>query len=407
MRDTVTQKYMDAMAARADLMAQAEAAFAENDVENGRSLTEQARAYNEEIAGYRTLMDEQRRFAASAAPAALPAEDRDRIEARAEALRKGDSVTFDMGELLAGMGLKNNTTLATGTLLQPTRVDPSIGDNVNRVSSIVDQVYVQDLTGCQAILEPMLISDMEAQKGKVTTLAGTARTASDPTFDSAKIAPYEVNVTSFVDRNLARLTPVAYEEKIRSIAMRSLRRVIASLIMNGDGQSTPDMFGIKTAKSTGGTVLYKEVTVGAIEAGFLDELVFGLGGDDELGGSARLFCAKADLKAIGAIRTDDGKRLYEIIPDAANPNVGRITNGGLITPYTISSDLLSHATGGAGQTMLYGNPMNYTLGLFGGYSIRIDESVKAVERMNAILGDVFVGGNLTVKDGFVVAKKAE
>lgn len=406
MRDTNTQKYMDAMAARADLLAQADEAFASGDVEKGKDLTNQARGYNAEIEGLRSIMDEEQRFA-SFNPAAPTADDRDRAEARADALRKGDRVTFDVSEVLAGMGLKNSTTLATGTLLQPTRVDPTIRDNINRVSSIVDQVYVQDLTGCQAILEPMLIADMEAQKGEVTTLAGTARTATDPAFDSAKIAPYEVNVTSFVDRNLARLTPVAYEEKIRSIAMRSLRRVVASLIMNGDGQGTSDMFGIKTAKSTSGTALYKEVTVGAIEAGVLDELVFGLGGDDELGGSARLFLAKADLKAIGAIRTDDGKRLYEIIPDAANPNIGRITDGGLIIPYTISSDLTSHATGGAGQTMLYGNPMNYTLGLFGNYSIRIDESVKAVERMNAILGDVFVGGNLTTKDGFVVAKKAE
>lgn len=406
MRDTNTQKYMDAMAARADLLAQADEAFASGDVEKGKDLTNQARGYNAEIEGLRSIMDEEQRFA-SFNPAAPTADDRDRAEARADALRKGDRVTFDVSEVLAGMGLKNSTTLATGTLLQPTRVDPTIRDNINRVSSIVDQVYVQDLTGCQAILEPMLIADMEAQKGEVTTLAGTARTATDPAFDSAKIAPYEVNVTSFVDRNLARLTPVAYEEKIRSIAMRSLRRVVASLIMNGDGQVTSDMFGIKTAKSTSGTALYKEVTVGAIEAGVLDELVFGLGGDDELGGSARLFLAKADLKAIGAIRTDDGKRLYEIIPDAANPNIGRITDGGLIIPYTISSDLTSHATGGAGQTMLYGNPMNYTLGLFGNYSIRIDESVKAVERMNAILGDVFVGGNLTTKDGFVVAKKAE
>ena len=47
--------------------------------------------------------------------------------------------------------------------------------------------------------------------------------------------------------------------------------------------------------------------------------------------------------------------------------------------------------------------MNYILGLFGPYSIRVDESVKAVERMNTILGDVFVGGNLATHHGMVVA----
>lgn len=52
--------------------------------------------------------------------------------------------------------------------------------------------------------------------------------------------------------------------------------------------------------------------------------------------------------------------------------------------------------------MVYGDPMNYELGLFGDYTIRVDESVKAVERMYAILGDVMVGGNLIVDKGFVV-----
>lgn len=59
------------------------------------------------------------------------------------------------------------------------------------------------------------------------------------------------------------------------------------------------------------------------------------------------------------------------------------------------------------QTMIYGDPMNFELGLFGDYSIRIDESVKAVERMNAILGDVMVGGNLIVKDGFCGGHRAQ
>ena len=55
------------------------------------------------------------------------------------------------------------------------------------------------------------------------------------------------------------------------------------------------------------------------------------------------------------------------------------------------------------QTMAYGDPMNYELGLFGDYTVRVDESVKAVERMLTVLGDAMVGGNLIVDKGFVVA----
>ena len=56
--------------------------------------------------------------------------------------------------------------------------------------------------------------------------------------------------------------------------------------------------------------------------------------------------------------------------------------------------------------LFYGDPMNYELGLFGDYSIRVDESIKGVERMLAILGDAMVGGNLIVDKGFVVGGKA-
>ena len=53
--------------------------------------------------------------------------------------------------------------------------------------------------------------------------------------------------------------------------------------------------------------------------------------------------------------------------------------------------------------MLYGDPSNYEMGLFGDYSIRVDESIKGVERMVTILGDAMVGGNLIVHRGIVVA----
>ena len=406
MRDTTRQKYLDAMNRRGDLIQQADAAFSEGNVERGIDLTNQAAAINPEIEGYRALMAQEEKFAGVSAPA-MDREARDLAEERAEALRSGGRVTFSAREVAdaLGLNLRDSTTLATGTLLKPDRIGTTIHENVSPVSSIIDQVYVQDLTGCQSIQEPLLLADMEAQGADVAT---AARTASDPTFGAVKIAPYEVSVTSFVDRNLSRLTPVAYEEKIRSIAMRALRRKVSAMIYNGDGQaSNNDMYGIKTAVDVSGTKLYKTVSVTAIAAGILEDIVFAYGYDEEIGGNARLFLNKADLAAIGKLRDGDNHALYKIIPDPGNANTGRITDGGLIVPYTIGSALtaLSGSTAGSAdiQTMLYGDPMNYELGLFGDYSIRIDESVKAVERMNAILGDVFVGGNLIMKDGFVVA----
>lgn len=408
MKDSTRQKYMDAMNRRADLMRQADEAFDAGNVDSGIDFTNKAKELNPEIAGYQALMDEEARFSGKG-PAAPSAEARERAEARAETLRAGGRIEFTQAEVLDAFGVKirNATTLATGTLVEPTRVGTTIRDGLATVSSIIDQVSVQDLTGCQAIQEPILKEEMEAQSGKVETLAGSARTPSDPTFSAAKISPYEVNVTTYVDRNLSRLTPVAYEEKIRSLAMRALRRRVARLIYNGDGQVSPDMYGIKTAKDVAGNALFKTVNVSSIAVGFLDDVVYAYGSDEEVGGNARLFLNKKDLQAIGKLRNSDGDKYYKIVPDPANANIGRIIDDGLIVPYTIGSALtaLSQSTAGstAIQTMAYGDPINYMLGLFGPYSVRIDESYKAGERMNTILGDVFVGGNLVANDGFVIA----
>ena len=128
----------------------------------------------------------------------------------------------------------------------------------------------------------------------------------------------------------------------------------------------------------------------------LDTLYFAYGSDEAMGASARLLLTKTNLKTLGQLRgTNEKRRLLEITPDPANPNSGTIRDGGVVLPY----DLVK-AVGDS--KILYGDPMNFEVGLFGDYSIRIDESVKAVERMYAILGDAFVGGNLIVDKGFVV-----
>ena len=215
-------------------------------------------------------------------------------------------------------------------------------------------------------------------------------------------------MTTFVDQNISRLSPANYYEKIFGMAMRALRRKVAGFIVNGDGQSSPIMYGIKNAKNKAGAAIYASENVASIDVNTLDTLYFAYGSSSEMGPTARLLLTKKDLKALGALRgTNEKRRLLEITPDTANPNTGLIRDGGLVLPYTISADLtsLAGAVQGAAaiQTMLYGDPLNYELGLFGPYSIRVDESVKAVERMVAILGDAFVGGNLVVDKGFVVA----
>ena len=410
------RKMIDLMQQRAQLVEKAEALLKDGRREEYRAEMDKVAAMNTEIQDLQKLLEEQdRKFMEKPAD---PAEEKDKAAERGSALMKGQEVKFSVQEVRKALfvpgAVEKSVTLATGTLAQPTGAGTNTRDPLgNGVGAIIDQVYVQDLTGMASYLEPYVISEFDASGADVATAAGTARTASsDPTYGVAKISPYELTTTSYVDRNIARLTPANYYAKTFAMAMRALRRDTVKMIFNGDGQSTNnDMFGIKTAKNVAGSTIFSTLNVTAVDADLLTNLMFAYGGDEELGGNCRLYLNKADLLALGKLRgTNEKRRLFDIVPDAGNPNTGTIREGGTIVPYSIASNLTALSSSSAGssaiQTMVYGDPMNYELGLFGDYTVRVDESVKAVERMLTILGDAMVGGNLIVDKGFVVATVA-
>ena len=406
------RKMIDLMQQRAQLVEKAEALLKDGRREEYRAEMDKVAAMNTEIQDLQKLLEEQdRKFMEKPAD---PAEEKDKAAERGSALMKGQEVKFSVQEVRKALfvpgAVEKSVTLATGTLAQPTGAGTNIRDPLgNGVGAIIDQVYVQDLNGMSAYLEPYVISEPDAKGAKVTTAAGTARAASDdPQLGVAKIAPYELTTTSYVDRNISRLTPANYYAKIFAMAMKSMRRSTVGMIFNGDGQATNDMFGVKTAKNMAGSPIYASLDVEEVGPDLLTELMFAYGGDEELGGNCRLYLNKKDLLALGKLRgTNEKRRLFDIVPDAANPNTGTIREGGTIVPYSIASNLTALSGSSAGssaiQTMVYGDPMNYELGLFGDYTVRVDESVKAVERMLTILGDAMVGGNLIVDKGFVVA----
>ena len=399
------RKLNDLKSQRTTLLEGAEALLKEGKREEYRAKMEQVTNLNADIQDLEQLVQEQDRKFLEKAPDHK--EEREKALERGESLRKGMDVKFSARETIRDLYQSSKSiTLATGTIVQPTGAGSDIRDPLgNVVSSIVDEVYVQDLTGMGSFLEPYVITELDAKGGKVSTNAGKARTDSaDPTFGVAKIAPYELNVTSYVDRNISRLSPANYYEKIRSMAMRAMRRKLSELIVNGDGQGSPDMFGIKNAKNVAGAEIFKKLELAAaVDENLLTEIFFAYGGDETIGANARLYLNKKDLLSLGKIRGSDKKRVFEIAPEGGNPNRGLIKDGGTMIPYAINSYLT--ALTGAGtevQTMVYGDPRNYEVGLFGEFTIRVDESIKGVERMLTILGDAMVGGNLIVDKGFVV-----
>lgn len=381
---------------RADLLSAAERELSAGNNAEYKSNLEKAKALNAQIDDLKAVVDEYDRYDVKHAPM-FGSDDHD-MKAMGEHLMAGERVNFMPRDVLNA--IRTNSVTFSGSLVTPTGGGSQINDGTNaQVSTLVKQVRVETFEGLNAYEEPYLKSMQEAKDGSPSTVGGTARSASDPVWKKAKLTAHEVQVTSFIDRNISRLSPANYAAKCQEYSLKAMLRRANALICNGDELGTHEMFGLINAKNTDGeNIFHAASAVTAVDPDTLRSLVFGYGGDEEVASQARLVLSKQSLDAFGRVKfkSDDYRKLYEI---SQNGNTGTIKEGGLIVPYTICSHI-------GNSTIAYGDPLSYLLALFGAYSIRIDESVKAVERQIAVLGDVLMGGNLTVDRGMSIATLA-
>lgn len=383
----------DLKSQRATILENAEKELTAGNLNEHKSLMDKAKAMNPEIENLDALVKEYDRYDIAHAPKF--GNDPKDMKAMGEMLIAGERVGF-ASDIVKQALVSNAATVFSGDLVAPTGGSSQINDGFNaQVSGLIDQVRVETFDGLNAWEESYLKSIQIATTGKPSAVGGTTRPDSAPEWRKAKLTAHEVQTTAFVDRNISKLSPAAYAAKAQGYALAALRREINKLIVNGDGSEAPEVFGFTNAKNTKAENIFDTSSVTAINADTLRSMVFGYGGDEEVSANARLVLDKVSLTALGALKIGDGdnRPLYDITQQG---NTGTIKSGGLIVPYTIASAIGS-------KTLAYGDLMAYLLALFGSYTVRVDESVKSVERMIAILGDVLVGGNLTVDKGMQIA----
>lgn len=281
------------------------------------------------------------------------------------------------------------TLISGGKIATPTGVEGELKEGFNVVSSIVDQVNAVDAEGMGTYLVPYEVSDSEAEE----TEEGEDYNESDPDFDFVEVNPKTITVISYISKQVKKQSPVKYEEKVKSSALKALRKKASSLIVNA----------VKASE----LAAIKEVTAAKIDANTLRNLTLSYGGDESVAGEAVLYLNKLDLVAFGDVRgTNEKKAVYEITPDTSNPNTGIIKDGGLSVKYCINKNCapLSGATAGAEvvKTMMYGNPRTVDLALFSDYEVKVSEDFKINKGLLTIVGDAEIGTALTVKDGFVI-----
>lgn len=295
--------------------------------------------------------------------------DKEQIEARAKAFAESGKMVIDNADARAVL-------VSSGTLATPTEV-AGINDVVGaKVSSIVDLVKITDASGMGAYKVAYVNTDATA----AAQTEGGEYNASEPTFGFVEITPQTEAIISYISKQAQKQSPLNYQAKVNESALVALRKRAAKVVTD------------KLLASDLNTAL----PLTALDETTLRKVAFNYGGNESIVGAATLFLNKADLVALGDVRGSDKKAVYEITPDASNPNTGIIKDGGLSVEYCIDGDMP------AGK-LAYGQAHNFELALFSNYEIKVSEDFAFDKGLLAIRGDVEFGGAVVAKGGFVIA----
>lgn len=297
------------------------------------------------------------------------AEKNDAAEARAAEFAKTERMTIPNSEARAML-------VSSGKIATPTQVS-GINELNNEVSSIVDMVDIED---CEGMGSDKVAYEFTAPTAGVTS-EGAAYAEGDTVVDYVEIKPTTITTISDISAQARKQSPLKYEEKVRKNALIALRKKASAFI-------------IEKVLASELNVTIDNIT--AIDEKTLRTIALNYGGDENVIGHAVLFLNKKDLVKFGDVRGSDKKPVYEITPDAGNPNVGTIKDGGLTVKYCINSNL-------AEGKLLYGQPVKAKFDLFGNYEVKVSEDFKFDKGLLTIRGNADIGCDVVFKDGFIVA----
>lgn len=266
--------------------------------------------------------------------------------------------------------------VSSGKIATPTDVK-GINELPNEVSSIVDMVDVED---CSGMGSNKIAYEYTAPVGGVT-VEGETYAEGETVTDFVTTTPQTVTTISYISKQVTKQTPIKYEEKVRKNALAALRKKVAKIIVE---------------KIRASALVIKK-TIAKIDEKTLRTIALSYGGDENVEGNAVLMINKNTLVALGDVRgTNEKKAVYEITPDASNPNTGIIKDGGLSVKYVLNSEV-------ADNEFMYGQPLKCELDIYSDYEVKVSEDFKFDKGMLAIRGDVEADVAVTFKDGFIVA----
>ncbi|MFJ6194385.1 phage major capsid protein [Bacillus thuringiensis] len=297
-----------------------------------------------------------------------------------------------------GQALMENraVTVGSGNVVLPKHTASDIRPTFNEVSTLIDRVSTKTLKGGESYQQPYLESYGE---GDYST-EGNDYANSETKFGYADITKAKITAYSEDTEELQKLPTADYDGEVMKGITVATRKKITREILIGTG-ATNRLVGIfsDAAKAINPAT---DLEISKIDASTLDEIIYSYGGDEDVEDAAVLILNKKDLKAFAKLRTDDGKKVYNVV---SNGNSGTIDG----VPFIINSacKAVSDAATTVGQfNMAYGPLSNYQLTIFSDMDVQRSTDFKFKQGMIAHRGSVFAGGNVISKNGFLRVKKA-
>lgn len=285
-----------------------------------------------------------------------------------------------------------SVTVASSSLVVPTHDASKINDTFNEVAhSLLDGVTTETFTNGDSYKIAYVKGYGEGEiKGE-----GVDYETTEPTFGYAEMNKQKITAYSEISREALKLPSADYEQKVVEGNRIALRKKLAKQVILGTG--TNQLVGIFNAPA----ITADPVEISAIDENTLDEIIYAYGGSEDVEATETLILNKADLAAFAKLRRHDGEKTYQI---ETHGNWGFI-NGVHFVINSACPALSNSGTAANTKCMVYGALKNYTLSEFSPIELQKSDDYKFKQGMVAYRGDVMVGGNVTVANGFLIVKK--
>ena len=322
-------------------------------------------------------------------------EPKDQARAKSgRALKDGKKVTFAAKVLVSP---KAALTTTDGSVVIPKYTSPDIMPTFNNVSSLIDRVKTVPLPGGESYKRPFVESYGD---GAGSTNEGADYNLSEPNFGYAEIVREKITAYAEEPEEMVKLPDADYDGVVEESVTRAIKRYASRQILIGPG-GTGKFRGIFYNPAEEDEQIIDPATdittITAITETTLDEIIYSYGGDEEVEDVAVLILNKKDLKKFAMLRDKQGRKVYTI---KNHGNTGTIDE----VPYIINSACTEVGGTAEAYCMAYGPLSNYEVAVFSDIDARKSEHYKFKQGQIAYRADVFMGGNVVAKNGFIRVK---